>query len=610
MSIIKNNKNYGTKVKIVEVEPSPFSDYLTVYYYAPTATDSFKIAHHANNITGYRIKGTQEWLTPPNPFAIQVANAGLFAVEYRLDDNTEIETEQFLEYGYDVEFPSTITTLNGDAFMGWSDFPIEYIGNNITTIGAGALSSLNRMIVIDDNRNYTVDKSAFNTNILTYINGALYGIPEGINGQNIDIMDYSNGIEGLGTITKWYKQFDYYAHKTMIKFPSTITEITDNVLGSETNVSFVFFGNPVPPTVNGEGNVFNNDRMKIYVPDASVNAYKQATGFTNVASRIYPVSDFVLPQLQPFYFEDLSGQTNNISINGYGINVEVYASSDGENWNYVGESNSDGGGCNITLPANGKVYITTNSDRLGTDWGEHHHITCDGNYKIGGDLVALLVKNAIDPDQYTALYNVGQWSCFQQLFEGSTTLIDASDVIFPIMSGNGAYCYSQMFKDCTNLTDAPDMNIDKIGHWDCYLMYGGCTSLVTAPVLGATELSGEYGYCQMFKDCTALTTVPALPATYVSRLYYQSMFEGCTSLVTAPVINATSLGDEACNSMFKDCTSLNRVTVYISNTGNNGTINWLDNVSSTGDFYNLGTATYASDDPSGIPTGWTEHTSL
>ena len=36
---------------------------------------------------------------------------------------------------------------------------------------------------------------------------------------------------------------------------------------------------------------------------------------------------------------------------------------------------------------------------------------------------------------------------------------------------------------------------------------------------------------------------------------------------------------------------------------------WLNGVSATGDFYNLGGATYTTG-TSGIPSGWTVHTSL
>lgn len=63
--------------------------------------------------------------------------------------------------------------------------------------------------------------------------------------------------------------------------------------------------------------------------------------------------------------------------------------------------------------------------------------------------------------------------------------------------------------------------------------------------------------------------------------------------------------------MFYGCESLNNVTTYYASTADTITFNnWLNGVAATGDFYNLGGATYTSGDPSGIPSGWTEHTSL
>lgn len=64
--------------------------------------------------------------------------------------------------------------------------------------------------------------------------------------------------------------------------------------------------------------------------------------------------------------------------------------------------------------------------------------------------------------------------------------------------------------------------------------------------------------------------------------------------------------------MFRYCSSLNKVVSYItspSSMGSTYTSSWLQNVSSTGDFYNLGGVTFASG-ANGIPSGWTQHTSL
>ena len=114
----------------------------------------------------------------------------------------------------------------------------------------------------------------------------------------------------------------------------------------------------------------------------------------------------------------------------------------------------------------------------------------------------------------------------------------------------------------------------------------------------------------MFGGCASLTKAPVLPATSVTFYCYTAMFAGCTSLTTAPTLPATTLATECYAYMFANCTILNKVTTYATNiSANRCTENWLNNTAATGDFYNLGGATYPTG-ASGIPEGWTEHTSL
>jgi hypothetical protein len=63
----------------------------------------------------------------------------------------------------------------------------------------------------------------------------------------------------------------------------------------------------------------------------------------------------------------------------------------------------------------------------------------------------------------------------------------------------------------------------------------------------------------MFKNCTALVNIQReLPATTLAEACYYNMYVGCSSLVEAPALPATDLtGAPDCyNSMFKDCTNL------------------------------------------------------
>jgi hypothetical protein len=91
---------------------------------------------------------------------------------------------------------------------------------------------------------------------------------------------------------------------------------------------------------------------------------------------------------------------------------------------------------------------------------------------------------------------------------------------------------------------------------------------------------------------------------------YLHMFAGCTNLSSAPILPTTTLSPRCYYELFSGCTSLNKIVSYASNiSASNCLRNWLNNTAATGDFYNLGGATYPSG-ASGIPSGWTVHTSL
>ena len=47
----------------------------------------------------------------------------------------------------------------------------------------------------------------------------------------------------------------------------------------------------IPPTLGGKGNFDNTNNCPIYVPSASLNAYKTATNWSVYASRIYPIEE-------------------------------------------------------------------------------------------------------------------------------------------------------------------------------------------------------------------------------------------------------------------------------------------------------------------------------
>ena len=197
--------------------------------------------------------------------------------------------------------------------------------------------------------------------------------------------------------------------------------------------------------------------------------------------------------------------------------------------------------------------------------------------------------------------------CYYHMFQGCTSLTTAPALPATTLAD---YCYYSMFQGCTSLTTAPTLPATTLANYCYYSMFQGCTSLTTAPALPATTLASDC-YYSMFQGCTSLTTAPALPATTLANYCYYSMFQGCTSLTTAPALPATTLASDCYESMFQGCSSLNKILVYANSGTTSGNINnWLNGVAASGTFYNVGGETYTQDSASGIPTGWSEVTTV
>ena len=347
------------------------------------------------------------------------------------------------------------------------------------------------------------------------------------------------------------------------------------------------------------------DTLEWTIPQGSV------TQVTDSLNRVIWQKEQPVVLKNYFYVEDVSGSENTLSIKkssgSSAPTIEVYCSTDQENWVSMGTTSMTA--ITATIPANSKLYLKCTADT----WGIHsgatvgdNEITCSGNYNVGGNIMSLLYGDNFE-NQTT--FPVNSDNNFRYLFNFNTTLISAANLEMPATTLT-YQCYRGMFRGCTSLTAAPVLPATTLAEACYYWMFSGCSSLTTAPELLTTTLA-NYCYENMFYNCTALTTAPTtLPATTLVQGCYLQMFENCSVLTTAPTLPATTLADSCYVRMFKNCTSLNEITTYANDISATTCLeNWLDGVAARGDFYNLGGATYTSG-ASGIPSGWTVHTSL
>ena len=395
-------------------------------------------------------------------------------------------------------------------------------------------------------------------------------------------------------------------------------------------------------------NVSNNERYKF-----TMNYDVQLTAiFNNDASNRYANMYFAIESLS---------DNNNIYLNILDTDEEfnLYIKINDENWYQRAVSNGTTYKDLIaTLNTGDILYLGSDKESWGINSGGR--IETSGNYKVYGNILSLLLYGAdqnYSPDifYYDPLFETLD-NCFVNFFRGSTTLLDARNLVLPSYTV-GEYSYAYMFGDCTRLTHAPRrlyaVYLDNYCYSNMFMrcssliyppelpapilsdncyewMFWGCTSLVNAPVLSSTSLA-PYCYQGMFAGCTSLVNAPVLSATTLTSDCYYSMFEGCTSLVEAPVLPATTLAPycyaymfggctslteapvlpaitlvESCYTyMFHDCEKLNYIKILAIDRALNDIYNWVHNVAPTGTFVKNASTEYLIDNDSGIPIGWT-----
>ena len=362
-----------------------------------------------------------------------------------------------------------------------------------------------------------------------------------------------------------------------------------------------------------------------------------------------------------FYVVNTYSSTNQVRIkknNASAPDITVYYSTNKSTWTLMGTTSTNN--ITYTIPKNGRVYLKANAPN---GWGfrnsaggtQSNIITTQSTATIGGNPKSLIfgdnyrkLSNHIPNYAFLGLFikatkitsainlqlveDILTPYCYYNMFSGCTSLTTAPALPATTLTegcyGNMFYnctalttapalpattlafmCYNEMFRGCTALTTAPALPATTLVDSCYYFMFYGCTSLTTAPALPATTLA-ESCYYNMFNGCTALQTAPQLPATTLVKNCYFGMLANCTALTQAPVLPATTLTLYCYYNMFSGCTNLNKVTTYAQDISANYCLsNWLNGVAAQGEFYNLGSATYSSG-ASGIPTGWTVHTSL
>ena len=249
------------------------------------------------------------------------------------------------------------------------------------------------------------------------------------------------------------------------------------------------------------------------------------------------------------YFTMPQGGTVSLTKNGTPTEVTLeYSLDNGNTWTEWVES---GNVRSLTLAAGQTMHIRNTSETstgFSTWTTDYYNFSFSADTYASGDLRSLLCKTPANAS------STGRIFCFYGLFMNATNLISAN--IKLLFTDLPRSFYRSMFESCSNLIEVPE-------------------------TITATTASGIQPCYRMFCNCFNITKLPKLTLLQVTEYGYGYLALGCLNL----------------NYVYTEMTDISATDCLY---------NWLDNVSSTGDFYCHSELTIPAGG-NGIPSGWTRH---
>ena len=186
-----------------------------------------------------------------------------------------------------VTIPDSVTSIGEDAFYYCKALTSVTIGNGVTSIGVGAFNDCDAITSVNISNLSAwckIDFASVSANPMDNNKAGLY-----LNGELVTDLTIPSDITALKPFV-----FKGCNSITRVTIPNYITSIGKSAFKSCKVLKEVYCKPTTPPTADLGGNsswdAFNNNASgrKIYVPAASVDAYKAADGWRDFADSIEP----------------------------------------------------------------------------------------------------------------------------------------------------------------------------------------------------------------------------------------------------------------------------------------------------------------------------------
>ena len=167
-------------------------------------------------------------------------------------------------YITDVTIPSGVTSIGSYAFQQCTGLTSVTIPSGVTSIGSYAFQQCTGLTSVTIPNNVTaVEQSAFSQC------------------TNLTSVNIGSSLTYLGI-----QMFSYCTSLTSITIPSNIVTIAGGALIGCTGLTKIIIERTTPPTLQYTNALQDTNNCPIYVPAASVDAYKAANNWSDYASRI------------------------------------------------------------------------------------------------------------------------------------------------------------------------------------------------------------------------------------------------------------------------------------------------------------------------------------